>query len=144
MMRRPLVLLALVAVAGCGGTSAAPSPPPPTGAEPGLAREPAASGEILVRGEASPASHGPYRLRGRYLVRFEQYAPEDPDLDFTTQTAFVAALDRHREQPGPDSIALFQSARRTGARRLHLDGRFFLDVGFGDFPYVIRLTPLRG
>jgi hypothetical protein len=145
-VRRLLVLLALVGVAGCGGTSAGPGTTtvPTTAAEPPLARTPAAPGEVLVRGEASPASHGPYRLKGRYLVRFEQYAPEDPRLDFAAQTAFVATLDRRPEQAGPGSVTLFEAAQRTGARRVRLDGRFFLDVGFGDFPYVIRLTPVSG
>jgi hypothetical protein len=80
-------------------------------------------------------------LRGRYVVRFEQIAPEDPRLDFATQTAFVAALDRKAEQAGPGSVRLFRTAARTGRREMRLSGRYFIDVSFGDFPYAIRLTP---
>ena len=75
-------------------------------------------------------------------MRFEQHAPEDPNLDFTGATSFVAALDREAEITGGDSIALFEAAARRGqTRTLRIDGRFFVDVSFGDFPYVIRFTP---
>ena len=53
-----------------------------------------------MRGDLSPASHGPYAFDGRYVVRFEQFAPEDPNVDFTDQTAFVATLDRRAEEEG--------------------------------------------
>ena len=53
-----------------------------------------------MRGDLSPASHGPYAFDGRYVVRFEQFAPEDPNVDFTAQTAFVATLDRRAEEEG--------------------------------------------
>ncbi len=35
--------------------------------------------------------------------------------------------------------------RRGGpaARTLALHGKFFVDVSFGDFPYAIRITPLK-
>jgi hypothetical protein len=148
---RPFVSLLLlvavaVAAAACGGgraggrgTAAGPLPPP---ARPALARMPARPGEILVRGDASPASHGPFDLRGRYVVRFEQTAPEDPELDFAAQTAFVASLDRRAEVEDRSSVRLFRAAARTGRRQVSLHGRYFLDVGFGDFPYAIRLTPV--
>src|SRR5919202_7021990 len=124
---------------GPGGTAAGSPPPKPRLA---LARTPARPGEVLVRGDASPASHGPFTLRGRYVVRFEQVAPEDPELDFATQTAFVASLDRRAEVQDRDSVRLFRAAARTGRREVTLRGRFFLDVSFGDFPYAIRLTPV--
>ena len=53
-----------------------------------------------MRGDLSPASHGPYAFDGRYVARFEQFAPEDPNVDFTAQTAFVATLDRRAEEEG--------------------------------------------
>jgi hypothetical protein len=141
----PLLLLVAVAASACGGggrapgAAAGPAPPP---ARPALARTPARPGEVLVRGDASPASHGPFDLRGRYVVRFEQIAPEDPELDFATQTAFVASLDRRAEVEDGSSVRLFRLAARTGRRRVSLHGRYFLDVSFGDFPYAIRLTPV--
>jgi len=147
-VRRLAAVLLLVAMAAapaaCGGsaggaTSAGTAPPK---AQPALARAPRRPGEILVRGDASPASHGPFALRGRYVVRFEQVAPEDPELDFATQTAFVASLDRRAEVQDGDSVRLFRAAARTGRRQLSLHGRYFLDVSFGDFPYAIRLTPV--
>ena len=140
-----LLLLAAIA-AGCGDDEAgAPARPPMTGTTPELARAPKAPGEIVVRGEASPKSHGPYRLSGTYVARFEQYAPEDPRMDFASQTPFTARLDPHAETDvgAPRSIGLFELAARTGTVTVKASGRLFLDVEFGDFPYVIRLTPKR-
>ena len=141
MLRRfALVAVLAVACAACGGTDApAPTPVPP--GDPALAREAPATGEIVIKGELSPASHGPYDFDGRYTVAFEQTAPEDPDLDFTQQTSFVAVLDREAEIRAPDSIRLFKASRRTGRKRLEIHGRYFVDVAFGDFPYAIRFTP---
>jgi len=139
----PLVA-ALVLLAGCGSEAATPTrPPDPAKAKVALLQAPKRAGEVLVRGDLSPASHGPYAFDGRYVVRFEQFAPEDPDVDFTAQTAFVATLDRNAEEDGPGSIGLFHAARRTGRKTLALHGKLFVDVSFGDFPYAIRITPLR-
>ncbi len=109
-------------------------------AKPALAGKPAKAGEFLFTGQASPASHGPIDLDGRYLVRFEQTAPEDPQLDFTVQTPFQASLQR-RAGDTNGAIKLFSAAARTGRRELTIKGRYVLDVAFGDFPYAIRLTP---
>jgi hypothetical protein len=133
-----------VLLAGCGTKAAAPTrPPDPAKAKVALLQAPKRPGEIIVRGDLSPASHGPYAFDGRYVVRFEQFAPEDPNVDFTAQTAFVATLDRNAEQDGPGSVKLFRVARRTGRRTLALHGRLFVDVSFGDFPYALRFTPLK-
>jgi uncharacterized lipoprotein NlpE involved in copper resistance len=138
------LVAALVLLVGCGSQAATPTKPPdPAKAKVALLQAPRRAGEIIVRGDLSPASHGPYAFDGRYVVRFEQFAPEDPRVDFTTQTAFVATLDRKAEQDGPGSVRLFRAARRTGRRTLALHGRLFVDVSFGDFPYAIRITPLK-
>jgi hypothetical protein len=150
-VKRPTAIVLLVAACcgatACGGASGdsragttAPAPGQRT-ARPALARAAKRPGEILVQAEASPASHGPFALNGRYVARFEQLAPEDPKLDFTTQTAFVATFDRRPEQDGADSVRVFRAAARTGRRTVTLRGRWYLDVSFGDFPYAIRLTP---
>jgi hypothetical protein len=96
-----------------------------------------------VRGEASPGTHGPYELSGTYVARFQQYAPEEPDLDFAGQTPFVARLDPHadRDDGGRDTVRLFESAAGSGQVTIRAKDRLYLDVEFGDFPYVIRLTP---
>ena len=139
----PLVA-ALVLLAGCGSEAATPTrPTDPAKAKVALLQAPKRAGEVIVRGDLSPASHGPYAFDGRYVVRFEQFAPEDPNVDFTAQTAFVATLDRNAEEDGPGSIGLFHAARRTGRKTLALHGKLFVDVSFGDFPYAIRITPLR-
>jgi hypothetical protein len=147
-VRWPSAIVLLVAAAcgasACGGggtSSSGTAAPAQRAARPALARAPARPGEILVQAPASPASHGPLALDGRYVARFEQLAPEDPKLDFTTQTAFVATFDRRPEQEGSDSVRLFRAAARTGRRTVTLRGRWYLDVSFGDFPYAIRLTP---
>ena len=36
-----------------------------------------------------------------------------------------------------------RGAARTGERRVRADGRFRVEVSFGDFPWALRLTPLR-
>jgi hypothetical protein len=144
LRRRVPFLLALAALAGCGGGAEAPAPPPPASkAKVALLQEPRRAGEVIVRGDASPASHGPFTFEGRYVVRFEQFAPEDPNMDFTGQTAFVVTLDRRAEQEGAGTIRLFRAARGTGRREITLHGRLFVDVSFGDFPYALRFTPAR-
>jgi hypothetical protein len=135
------LLIAYTPLAGCGsGGSSSTATTATTAAVPALARRPPAAGEIVVRGEASPATHGPYDFNGRYLVRFQQYAPEDPKLDFSSQTPFSAALTR-KEGDETGAVKLFESAARSGRRRLTIRGRYYVEVGFGDFPYVVRFTP---
>ncbi|HWI72670.1 MAG TPA: hypothetical protein VNT55_12015, partial [Baekduia sp.] len=86
----PLALCAALALAamaaGCGDDDSSAGGKP-TGVaalkgDPALARAPKAPGEVLLRAAASPRTHGPIVLDGRYTVRFEQYAPEDPRIDF--------------------------------------------------------------
>jgi hypothetical protein len=135
------------ALAGCGSsssaherpTTAAPAPAP----APALATRPAAPGEFVLRGDASPATHGPYEFAGRYLVRFEQYAPEDAALDFAGQTPFTASLTPRAGDPR-GATALFGAARASGRREIEVSGRRFVEVSFGDFPYVVRFTPRTG
>src|SRR3954465_14478007 len=140
MRRRLSIALVLVATAGCG----ADDPMSPRGpaaldakARPALARAPLRPGEIVLRGEASPRVHRGVALHGTYLVRFQQYAPEDPRLDFAGEVPFVVELR------GPARVRLFHAAAPRGARRVRLAGRYDVDVSFGDFPYVLRFTPIR-
>jgi len=148
VLRTLIALLATASLAAaCGGGAPGRNTAPgaaqdaPRAARPALARAPKRPGEILVQGDVSPGSHGPFTLRGRYTARFEQIAPEDPNLDFSGQTAFVAVLDRQAQVEGRDTVRLFRAAARTGRREITARGRFFIDVNFGDFPYAIRLTP---
>jgi hypothetical protein len=135
-------LLIAPALAGCGtdGGSSSTATTATTAALPPLAGRPPAPGEIVVRGEASPATHGPYTFGGRYLVRFEQYAPEDPKLDFAAQTPFSASLVRNEGDP-TGAVKLFEDAAPSGRRELVIRGRYYVEVSFGDFPYVVRFTP---
>jgi hypothetical protein len=142
----PALLVAALIVTACGGgttsgRTASTAAGDDAAARPALAETPKRAGEILVQGQASPASHGPVRLDGRYIVRFEQIAPEDPNLDFTGQTAFVAVLARHTQQADTGTKRLFRTAARTGRTEVTARGRYWIDVQFGDFPYAIRLTP---
>jgi hypothetical protein len=149
-MRRIALLATLLATciagSGCGdGGTVGGQAPPATTVTPQLAKGPKADGEIVVRGEASPGSHGPYELSGTYKARFEQYAPEDPNLDFAEQTPFSARLDPHASSDAGarKAVPLFEAAVRTGTATVRANGRLWIDVEFGDFPYVIRLTPER-
>jgi hypothetical protein len=142
----PALLVAALIVTACGGgttsgRTASTAAGDDAAARPALAETPKRAGEILVQGQASPASHGPVTLDGRYIVRFEQIAPEDPNLDFTGQTAFVAVLARHTQQADTGTKRLFRTAARTGRTEVTARGRYWIDVQFGDFPYAIRLTP---
>jgi len=140
-MRRILPLL-LVLVAGCGGGStAADRPPANESASAPLAKEERVPGEIVVRGEASPLQKGPVMLNGRYDVRFQQIAPEDPDLDFSQETPFVARLEPP-DGRGRRSIKLFRSATGEGRTTVDESGRWRVVVEHGDFPFVLRLTPV--
>jgi hypothetical protein len=138
------VMAPLLLATGCGAGDAARQRGPSPAARDAqatiaLAARPASAGEVLVRGDASPAQRGPYTLRGRYRARFEQVAPEDPGLDFSQQTAFVARLER-----GGDAIALFRGAARRGSAVIDVPaGHWRLVVDFGDYPFVIRLTPQK-
>ena len=146
---RALALLpAIAAIAGCGGgdgggaTGTRTAAAAPAASLPALATRPAAAGEVVLRGDASPATRGPYAFDGRYVVRFEQYAPEDPRMDFAAQTPFSAALTPRRDDPR-GAIELVQDAARSGRRALTIRGRYFVAVSFGDFPWVLRFTPRR-
>jgi hypothetical protein len=139
---------ALSVLTGCGSDSSAHdrstgTAPPAAAAAPALATRPAAPGEFVVRGEASPATKGPYAFDGRYLVRFEQYAPEDAALDFSGQTPFQASLTPRAGDPR-GATKLFTAARASGRRELEIHGRRYVEVSFGDFPYVLRFTPRAG
>jgi hypothetical protein len=146
LRRGLLVVLAPLAVAsgGCGddGARSTTGARAQAAAVPALARPAPATGELLFSGQSSPREHGPFELDGRYLVRFEQLAPEDPSLDFAGQTPFTASLLR-RAGDERGAVRLFGAARRSGRRTLALHGRYVLDVSFGDFPYAVRFTPRR-
>jgi hypothetical protein len=141
--RHLAIVLAGTVVAGCGGTgvpstSQAPGSNAP---RPALLTAPRRPGEVVVSGDTAPKTAGPYAFHGRYRVRFRQYAPEDPSTDFSGQTPFVVDLER---SPGMPVIHLFKAAAAHGERRLTLEGRLYVDVSFGDFPFVIRFTPEGG
>lgn len=142
----PLAVSTLAAVlVSCGGNDA-PAPrfatsTTPSSEPPPLARPRVQEGEFVFSGAASPMSYAPFELDGTYVVRFEQYAPEDPDLDFAGQTPFTANL-RAAGSRGA-GFELFGAARATGRRTLTKRGRYVLDVTFGDFPFAVRFTPRR-
>jgi hypothetical protein len=136
------VLAALAA--GCGGESAKKPPPaagPGAPGAPSMLERKLQPGEVMVDAEASPQRDGPFRFDGRYRVRFVQYAPEAPNRGFADQTPFVAYLvpaGNPRSKPVP----LFHAAAAGGTRTLEIDGRYLVEVAFGDFPYALRFTPL--
>lgn len=135
--------LLLIGLSGCGGGSS-PQPPPPAGADspnaPRLLTDAASSGEHVFSADLSPKSFGPVTLNGSYTVRFAQYAPEDADMDFSTKTVFMAKLIKV-SGPGPKEVPLFLEAARAGRTQVTVEGNYRVEVTFGDFPFVVRLTP---
>lgn len=99
-------------------------------------------GEVMVDAEASPQRSKPYRFAGRYRVRFVQYAPEAPGRSFANQTPFVAYLIPAGD-PRAKPVPLFHAAAASGQRTLRIEGRYLVEVAFGDFPYAMRFTPAR-
>lgn len=144
---RPALLAGLAAcvlLAGCGSGTGASGTPAATVARapaPALVRARRGPGEVVVRGDTTPKTAGPYAFHGAYRVRFQQYAPEDPRLDFRGETAFVADLERTQGIP---ARRLFRAAAARGSRTVRLNGRFYVDASFGDYPFVLRFTPVRG
>jgi hypothetical protein len=132
---------ASLCLAACSSETEAPAAPEKLVADPRLATERPADGELVFRGKFAPRSYKVADLRGRYLVRFQQWAPEDPARDFEAETAFVASLVGTSGGDKGERIRLFRTAAARGERRLELSGRYLLDVAFGDFPYVVRFTP---
>ena len=153
MHRRTVIALlsgALLATACGGGGGAAGGASTPSGggdgattaATPALAKAPKRAGEIVVRGEASPASHGPFAFDGRYTVRFEQIAPEDPNLDFGERRRRSSPRSTAgRSRRGRARSACSATPPAPAARSITAKGRYYVDVSFGDFPYAVRFTP---
>ena len=142
-----VLLLAAAGVSGCGSSSSSPSgagggaTTATSAPAPALARAPRRPGEILIRAEATPKTAGPFTFAGTYRVRFVQYAPEDPRLDFAGETPFVAALTR---ADGSTVRRLFRAAAASGSRTVRLSGRYLVDASFGDYPFALRFTPVAG
>lgn len=135
------LLVLAVGVAGCGGTNATrpPAAGPSAQGAPALLKQKVRKGEVMVDAEYSPHRDGPYHFDGTYLVRFAQYDPEAPRMSFGDQTPFVAYLTGLGRRP--KKIALFHQAAAGGKRTMRLHGNYFVEVSFGDFPYVLRFTP---
>jgi hypothetical protein len=130
-----------IVIAACGGKSATPPPAagPTAQGAPALLKQKVRKGEVMVDAEYSPHRDGPYRFDGTYLVRFAQYDPEAPGTSFADQTPFVADLTGLGRRP--KKIAIFHQAAAGGERTMRLHGNYFVEVSFGDFPYVLRFTP---
>jgi hypothetical protein len=125
-------------------TVTAPPVPAETGVRrPALSRPAVRKGEVLVSGDTAPKSLGPYGFEpGIYTFRFEQYAPELPDLDFRSESSSInVTLDRRPRKSAPDSLPLVNSAQRTGDNQVELSGRYYVDVTSADHSYVLRFTP---
>src|SRR3954451_4754312 len=128
-----MVAAACAGLSACGSDASAPPPIPRTGTTPALATRPAADGELVFRAQLSPHSHGPFTLHGRYRVRFVQWAPEDPGHDFSHDTSFVADLAAAGSGAHPKAVRLFRQATATGAKVISANGRYTLEVIFGDY-----------
>lgn len=136
------VLGVLPALAGCGGHGGPSAPGPPvTGEAAATQRD---GDAVVLRGDASPRTHGPLTLDGTYVLRFRQRDPQDPAVDFAQQTAFELALVRDAGTPRQRERVVFREAAGAGSRTVRVArGRYAVEVRFGDFPYEVRLAPRR-
>ena len=98
------------------------------------------AGTITVRGDYAPDQHGPYRLHGRYRVRFLQ---RGAGVDFRTEVPFTAHLEEPTDAGPPKTIKLFQKAAANGTTTVTADGPYNLVIDYGDSPYEVVLTPAR-
>lgn len=130
-----------VVAAGCGQQKAAPPPEAGPGAPgaPALLKKKLQQGEVMVDAEYSPHRDGPFHFDGNYVVQFAQYDPESARTNFSHQTPFVAYLSGTGRKP--KKATLFHQATAGGRRTMSLHGTYFVEVSFGDFPYVLRFTP---
>ena len=145
-------LAALLGLAGCGSeriitqtvTHTVALPPPGQAAKGAtLAKQPPAAGEIVVSGNTSPKTFGPYDFEpGTYTFRFQQYAPGQPGFDFETDASpFAVSLNRRPRTSAPDSQLLVNSAAKDGDNIVSITGRYYIDVTSADHSYVLRFTP---
>jgi hypothetical protein len=142
-----------LALAGCGGeriitqtvtrTVATPPPSQAGGPKPTLTRTAPGPGEVLVTGDTAPKTFGPYDFEpGTYTFQFEQFAPDSPGLDFSTEASpFAVSVNRKPRASAPDSQLLVNSAERRGDNIVNLSGKFYVDVTSADHSYVVRFTP---
>jgi hypothetical protein len=147
------LLAAVLALAGCGGeriitqtvtrTVAVPTAVRSGGAQPSLAKKAPGPGEVLVSGNTSPKTFGPYDFEpGTYTFQFQQTAPDAPGLDFTTDASpFAVSINRKPRTTAPDSQLLVNSAEARGDNIVSLTGRYYIDVTSADHSYVLRFTP---
>jgi hypothetical protein len=114
-------------------------------AAPRLATTPKRPGEIIVKGRGTGV-RGPFRFRpAPYVVRFVQYAPEAPSINFRTESSsFVAQLGRRPGEITATNVPLFNDTSARGKSIVSsAGGRYYVDVSSADHSYVIRLTPRR-
>ena len=155
-MRVAGVIVCLVAVAvlaGCGSeriitqtvtrTVAIPPASKTAGKGPSLASKPPGPGEVLVSGNTAPKTFGPFDFEpGTYTFQFEQYDPQDPGLDFSTDASpFAVSVNRKPRTSAPDSQLLVNSAEKNGDNIAALTGQYYIDVTSADHSYVLRFTP---
>lgn len=122
-------------------TEPAETPPDDAAA---LTASPKRPGEIIVEGEGGE-NHGPYTFRQAiYRVRFEQFAPESPGLDFRRESSsFGAQLHRKPGLVEASTIHLFNATKKTGGNQVTVPGgKFYVDVE-ADHSYALRFTPKR-
>ncbi len=153
---RPVLLLVLacaLGIAACGGdtetatvteteSSAAPEPKPEP-VVPSLGTDRRKPGEIVIVSEGAE-SHGPRRFRNSiYTVRFEQFAPDQPGLDFRSESSsFVVQLHRKPGVIDSGTVHLFNATLDKGRTQVTIPGgEFYGDVSSADHSYALRFTP---
>jgi hypothetical protein len=112
---------------------------------PDIARRPAGKGEIVIKGDEAPKTHGPYDFEpGAYDFRYAQYAP-GRQVDFATEaSSFTAVVTRQPGKTAGDTQVLSNATARAGAGTLNLSGKLYVEVQSADYSYVMRFTPREG
>jgi hypothetical protein len=129
------MVAAAIVFSGCGQGN---SPTSTVATTPQSQRSVQTAGVITIRGDYAPDQHGPYRLDGRYRVRFVQ---RGQGVDFATEVPFTAHLQESVAGGPGKAVPLFQRAAATGSATVTATGRYDVVVDYGDSPYELVLTP---
>lgn len=103
------------------------------------------AGEIVIEGDNQTSI--PRKFSGGvYRVQWRQWAPENPDLDFRTESSsFMVQLRRKPGVIDGRTVHVINATKEKGSTYVTVPaGRWYIDVGSADHLWSMRFTPSRG